>query len=262
MKRVRLDDELIAQGLCADRDEALRFCMAGLVSGPGVRYSSPATKVEPGVALHVKGRIPYVGRGGFKLAGALDAFGVDPRGCSCLDIGCSTGGFTDCLLQRGADHVVSVDVGRAQFDWSLRNDPRVTLLERTNIVELPSIGYTSSFDLAVCDVSFTSIRTILAAVIDVLRPGATFVTLVKPQFEAAPADVGEGGIVRDPAVHVRVLHECLDYVSAHGLAPHDICASPITGAKGNREFFLLGTRVDDETSSMHVDDLKRKAENL
>lgn len=262
MKRVRLDDELIAQGLCADRDEALRFCMAGLVSGPGVRYSSPATKVEPGVSLHVKGRIPYVGRGGFKLAGALDAFGVDPTGCSCLDIGCSTGGFTDCLLQRGAAHVVSVDVGRAQFDWSLRNDSRVTLLERTNIVDLPSLGYTSSFDLAVCDVSFTSIRTILAAVIDVLRPGATFVTLVKPQFEAAPDDVGEGGIVRDPAVHVRVLHECLDYVSAHGLDPHDVCASPITGAKGNREFFLVGTRAGGAISLARVDDLKRKAENL
>ena len=141
MKRVRLDDELISQGICDNRADALRTLMAGLVSSGGERLTSPGLKVQPGIELHVKGRIPYVGRGGLKLAGALDHFNVDPSGLSCVDVGCSTGGFTDCLLKRGAAHVISVDVGRAQFDWSLRQDERVVLLERTNMVDLPSMGY-------------------------------------------------------------------------------------------------------------------------
>ena len=242
MARVRLDDELISQGICENRADALRTLMAGLVSSGGERLSSPGQMVKPGIELHVKGRIPYVGRGGLKLAGALDAFGVDPAGLSCLDVGCSTGGFTDCLLKRGARHVVSVDVGRAQFDWSLRNDPRVTLLERTNIVDVPAQGHAHSIDLAVCDVSFTSIRTVLPAVLELISEDGAFLTLVKPQFEAAPDEVGEGGIVRDPAVHRRVLLESVELFAASGLAPLDVCASPIKGAKGNREFFLLGAR--------------------
>lgn len=141
MKRVRLDDELISQGICADRADAPRTLMAGLVSSGGERLTSPGLKVMPGLPLHVKGRIPYVGRGGLKLEGALDAFGINPTGLACLDVGCSTGGFTDCLLKRGAATVVSVDVGRAQFDWSLRQDDRVTLHERTNVTQLPELGY-------------------------------------------------------------------------------------------------------------------------
>ncbi len=267
MKRVRLDDELIAQGLCVDRDEALRFCMAGLVSSGGERLESPALRVTPGCDLHVKGKIPYVGRGGIKLAGALDIFAVDPTDLSCLDIGCSTGGFTDCLLQRGAARVVAVDVGRAQFAWNLRNDDRVTLLERTNIVDVPGLGYSGAFDLAVCDVSFTSIHTVLPAVLDLLDVHGRFLTLVKPQFEAMPHEVGEGGVVRDPAVHARVLSDAVKLFASSGLYPVDICASPIHGAKGNREFFLLGDRAafDASTSeqrSLQVDALKRKAGSL
>lgn len=242
MARVRLDDELISQGICENRADALRTLMAGLVSSGGERLSSPGMMVKPGIELHVKGRIPYVGRGGLKLAGALDAFQVDPSGLSCLDVGCSTGGFTDCLLKRGADHVLSVDVGRAQFDWSLRQDERVTLLERTNIVDVPGLGHRSSVDLAVCDVSFTSIATILPAVLELLTPDGAFLTLVKPQFEAPQSEVGEGGVVRDPAVHARVLLDAVDLFRGNGLAPLGLCASPITGAKGNREFFLLGAR--------------------
>ena len=240
MARVRLDDELVAQGLCADCDEALRILMEGRVSSGGERLTSPGLKVEPGLELHVKGRSPYVGRGGIKLEGALDACGVDPAGRSCVDIGCSTGGFTDCLLKHGAASVLAVDVGRAQFDWGLRNDPRVTLLERTNIVDVPAMGYGGMFDLAVCDVSFTSIRNILPAVLRLLAPGGLFLTLVKPQFEAAPTDVGEGGVVRDPAVRARALADVIALFDASGLAPLRACASPIAGAKGNREFFLLG----------------------
>lgn len=242
MARVRLDDELVNQGICVDRADALRTLMAGLVSSGGERLTSPGMNVKPGISLHVKGRLPYVGRGGLKLAGALDALPCDPMGLRCLDIGCSTGGFTDCLLKRGAAHVTSVDVGRAQFDWGLRNDDRVTLLERTNIVDLPEQGYRGAFDLAVCDVSFTSIETIIPAVLDLLSDDASFLTLVKPQFEAPAAEVGEGGVVRDPAVRARVLAWAVDLFASHGLAPVDICPSPITGAKGNREFFLLGVR--------------------
>ena len=144
--------------------------MAGLVSSGGERLTSPGLKVMPGLPLHVKGRIPYVGRGGLKLEGALDAFGINPTGLACLDVGCSTGGFTDCLLKRGAATVVSVDVGRAQFDWSLRQDDRVTLHERTNVTQLPELGYAGAIDLAVCDVSFTSIANIIDAVLACLAP--------------------------------------------------------------------------------------------
>ncbi|MDY2778105.1 MAG: TlyA family RNA methyltransferase [Collinsella sp.] len=243
MRRVRLDDELISQGICENRADALRTLMAGLVSSGGERLTSPGLKVEPGLALHVKGRIPYVGRGGLKLAGALDAFSIDPAGLDCLDVGCSTGGFTDCLLKRGARSVIAVDVGRAQFDWSLRQDPRVTLLERTNVVNLPELGYASAADLSVCDVSFTSIEVVLDAVLSVLRPDGRFLTLVKPQFEASAEEVGEGGIVRDPRVHARVLRNCIELFARKGLYPVDVCASPIRGTKGNREFFLLGDRT-------------------
>lgn len=267
MKRVRLDDELIAQGLCVDRDEALRFCMAGLVSAEGKRLESPALRVLPGCELHVKGKIPYVGRGGIKLAGALDTFDVDPQGLRCLDIGCSTGGFTDCLLQRGAARVVAVDVGRAQFAWSLRNDDRVTLLERTNIVDLPALGYDGAFDLAVCDVSFTSIRTILPAVLELLSCNGRFLTLVKPQFEAPSIEVGEGGVVRDPRVHARVLANTIELFAHNGLFPVDICASPIHGAKGNREFFLLGDRAAFRSISplkltSQIENLNRKVGSI
>ena len=241
MKRVRLDDELIAQGICVDRADALRTLMAGDVSARGERLTSPGMKVEPGIDLHVKGRLPYVGRGGLKLEGALDALGVDPKGCSCADIGCSTGGFTDCLLKRGARRVVAVDVGRAQLAWALRCDERVELLERTNVVDLPGLGYRACCDLVVCDVSFTSIERIIDAVVQLLRPGGTFLTLVKPQFEAAPEDVGEGGVVRDPAVRRAVLERVLACFAERGLVPQGVCVSPITGAKGNVEFFMLGT---------------------
>lgn len=258
MKRRRLDEELVAQGICPDSDDALRICMAGLVSYRGERLTSPAVKVPVDAELHVKNRIPYVGRGGFKLAGALDAFGVDPSGLRCLDIGCSTGGFTDCLLQRGAARVLSVDVGRAQFDWRLRNDARVTLLERTNIVSVPEMGYAGTIDLAVCDVSFTSISVILPATIELLGPRGRFVTLVKPQFEARPEEVGEGGVVSDPAVHARVLRQAIRLFEDSGLDPFDICASPIKGAKGNREFFLYGIkRMADEAPSVPSDHVER-----
>lgn len=267
MKRVRLDDELVAHGICQDKADALRTLMAGLVSARGERLTSPGQLVVPGIELHVKGRSAYVGRGGLKLAGALDSFQVDPADLSCLDVGCSTGGFTDCLLQRGAARVLSVDVGRAQFAWSLRNDGRVTLLERTNIADLPALGYTGCCDLAVCDVSFTSVEHVLPAVLAALNGEGRFLTLVKPQFEAAPEDVGAGGVVSDPAVWARVLQRNIHLFAENGLFPVDICASPIKGAKGNHEFFLLGDRArfaatQPQELSAHIRTLEEKAGRL
>ena len=239
-KKHRLDEELVSRGLFSSRDDAMRAVLAGEVSTSGRRMESPGEQVRPGIELHVKGRLPYVGRGGLKLERGLDSFGVDPTGMSCLDVGCSTGGFTDCLLKRGAASVLSVDVGYAQFDWSLREDPRVDLRERTNMVDLPDDDNRSTIDLAVCDVSFTSVLTVLPAVRALLRAGGTFVTLVKPQFEAAREDVGEGGIVRDPAVRGAAVEKVRSAFEEAGLSVIGTCESPITGAKGNVEFLLAG----------------------
>lgn len=240
--RPRLDEELVRQGLFRDRDEAMRSVMAGEVSTTDRRLTSPGQRVRPGIELHVRGRVPYVSRGGLKLERGLDALGVDPTGLACLDVGCSTGGFTDCLLRRGAASVLAVDVGYAQFDWSLRNDPRVTLLERTNACDLAGTGRAGTIGLAVCDVSFTSVRAMLPAVSELLCERGSFLTLVKPQFEVGREEVGEGGVVRDPAAWLRALTSVAGEFPAHGLAPLAACASPITGHKGNHEFLLLGAK--------------------
>lgn len=217
----------------------MRAVMAGEVSTTDRRLTAPGEQVAPGIELHVRGRIPYVSRGGLKLEGGLDHFGVDATGYACLDVGCSTGGFTDCLLRHGAACVVAVDVGYAQFDWSLRQDERVTLYERTNVVDLPALT-DQRFDLAVCDVSFTSVVTILPAVVSLLAPHGMFLTLVKPQFEAPREDVGEGGIVRDPEVRQAALEKVRSAFEEAGLHVVGSCESPITGHKGNVEFLLLG----------------------
>lgn len=240
-KRRRLDAELVDQGFFSTTDEALRAVLAGEVSTTDRRLTSAGEQVPCGIELHVKGRAAFVSRGGLKLERGLTSFGVDPTGLDCLDVGCSTGGFTDCLLRHGAASVVSVDVGYAQFSWALRQDARVRLLERTNIVDVPALLGGAVVDLAVCDVSFTSVLTVLPAVLELLRPGGSFLTLVKPQFEAAREDVGSGGVVRDPAVRAA----CVDRVAAAfeeaGLSVRGTCESPITGHKGNVEYLLLGT---------------------
>ena len=242
-KKRRLDEELVEQGFFASTDEALRAIMAGEVSTSDRRMSSAGERVPIGLPLHVRGQGAFVSRGGLKLERGLDYFGVDPTGLECLDVGCSTGGFTDCLLRRGASRVTSVDVGYAQFDWGLRQDARVTLLERTNIVDVPGIVGPGSFDLAVCDVSFTSVTTVLPAVLELLKAErSAFLTLVKPQFEAAREDVGEGGVVRDQAVRDAAVARVRAAFEAGGLAVQGVCESPIHGAKGNVEYLLYGTR--------------------
>ena len=241
-KRHRLDAELVDQGFFATKDEALRAVMAGEVSTSDRRLTSPGEQVPCGIELHVRGRASFVSRGGLKLERGLEAFGVDPAGLACLDVGCSTGGFTDCLLRHGAASVLSVDVGYAQFDWSLRQDARVRLLERTNIVDVPGIVGSGVIDLAVCDVSFTSVLTVLPAVLELLSPTGAFLTLVKPQFECPREVVGEGGIVRDEAARLAALKRISAAFEAAGLAVQGTCQSPITGHKGNVEYLLYGTR--------------------
>ena len=241
-RKRRLDEELVANGFFHTRDEALRAVMAGEVSTSDRRLERAGEQVVPGIELHVRGRGRFVSRGGLKLEGGLDHFGLDVDGLSCLDVGCSTGGFTDCLLTRGAASVCAVDVGYAQFDWGLRTDGRVTLFERTNVCDLPALVGEATFDLAVSDVSFTSVLTIAPAVLQLLRPGGTFLTLVKPQFEAAREDVGPKGVVTDEAIR----RACVDRVGRGltdlGFAVQGVCDSPIKGAKGNREYLLLALR--------------------
>jgi len=186
--------------------------------------------------------MPYVSRGGFKLAGALDHFHIDPTGLECLDIGASTGGFTDCLLQRGAAHVWAIDVGHGQLDWKLRNDPRVVVREGVNARYLRPADFPQRFDLAVCDASFISATMLIPAIVPLLTPTGAMIVLVKPQFEAGKGQVGKGGIVRDPAVHRAACDRVRASVEALGFSA-DVIDSPIEGAEGNREFLLYARPV-------------------
>ena len=234
--RVRLDQALVAQGLVASRQRAQAMVRAGLVRVAGAVVDRPDQMVDPSVPLGLDHAKAYVSRGGEKLAAALDAFGIDPAGRACLDVGASTGGFTDILLQRGAARVMAVDVGYGQLAWSLRQDPRVTVLERVNIRHLEHLPFPA--DLAVIDVSFISLRLVLPRVRDLLSPPAEVVALVKPQFEVGKGAVGKGGIVRDPEQHRRVLSELRQFAKESGYERAAEIPSPILGAKGNREFLL------------------------
>lgn len=240
-RRHRLDQELVDQGLFATTQDAMRAVMAGEVFTTDRRLTSPGEQVKRGIELHVRGRIPFVSRGGVKLQHGLDELGLDVRGRDCLDIGCSTGGFTDCLLRNGAATVLAVDVGYAQFDWSLRQDPRVTLVERTNVVDLPLHELAHPVDVAVCDVSFTSVLAVLPAVVALLRPWGRFLTLVKPQFEAPREEVGEGGVVRSESVRLAALERVRNGLEQAGFHIEGSCTSPIRGRKGNEEYLLLAT---------------------
>jgi 23S rRNA (cytidine1920-2'-O)/16S rRNA (cytidine1409-2'-O)-methyltransferase len=234
--RVRLDQVLVAQGLVPSRQRAQAMVRAGLVRVAGALAERPDQMVDPGVSIGLDHAKAYVSRGGDKLAAALDAFGIDPAGRVCLDVGASTGGFTDILLQRGAARVMAVDVGYGQLAWSLRQDPRVTVLERVNIRHLERLPIPA--DLAVIDVSFISLRLVLPRVRDLLSPPAEVVALVKPQFEVGKGAVGKGGIVRDPEQHRRVLSELRQFAEESGYQVAAEIPSPILGAKGNREFLL------------------------
>jgi 23S rRNA (cytidine1920-2'-O)/16S rRNA (cytidine1409-2'-O)-methyltransferase len=234
--RVRLDQALVAQGLVPSRQRAQAMVRAGLVRVAGAVADRPDQMVDPSVSLGLEHAKAYVSRGGDKLEAALDAFDVDPAGRVCLDVGASTGGFTDILLQRGAARVIAVDVGYGQLAWSLRQDRRVTVLERVNIRHLDRLPIPA--DLAVIDVSFISLRLVLPRVRELLSPPGEVVALVKPQFEVGKGAVGKGGVVRDPEQHRRVLSELRQFAEESGYEVAAEIPSPILGAKGNREFLL------------------------
>lgn len=211
--------------------------MEGLVFTSSARIDKPSSSLPESAALEVRGRLPYVGRGGVKLAHALDTFGLSTEGLTTLDVGASTGGFTDCLLQRGALRVYALDVGYGQLDYRLRQDRRVAVLEKRNARY--SFPLPEQVDLATVDVSFISVRLVLPSVLEHLREKCYLVVLIKPQFEAGKNEVGRGGVIKDPQVHARVLGQTILWAVDRGLRVRNLCASPILGDAGNREFFLL-----------------------
>jgi len=241
--RRRLDAELVRRGLATSRTEARSAVRDGLVRIGGRVAEKPSTLVQPAEPVELVGPTRrFVSRGGEKLDAALDRFRVDPAGRECLDVGASTGGFTDCLLHRGAAHVVAVDVGYGQLAWSLRSDPRVTALDRTNARDLGPEDLPFAPSLIVSDVSFISSTLVVAALARVAATSADLVLLVKPQFEAGRKDVGRGGVVRDTAAWRRVIERVIEACEASGLTPVGVMPSPLRGPAGNVEFPLHAIR--------------------
>lgn len=236
-KSERADALLTIRGLCESREQAKRLILAGEVRSNGHLIAKPSTKLPPDAPLEVKQKPRYVGRGGLKLEGALDAFAIDPCGWVCLDVGASTGGFTDCLLQRGALRVHAVDVGTNQLVWKLRNDPRVIVREQFNARHMVAADLGETVRLAVMDLSFISLTKVLPAVFPVLADGGSVVCLIKPQFELRREDVGNGGIVREAALHQQAIEKIRRFVTEeHGREWRGLIGSPITGTDGNHEF--------------------------
>ncbi len=236
MAKKRLDVLLVERALVESRRRAQALILAGDVTVNGNRVDKAGTLIADDAGITLRAPLKYVGRGGLKLEGALDAFGVEPRGRTCADIGASTGGFTDCLLQRGAVRVYAVDVGYGQLAWKLRSDMRVVVLDRVNIRHLDALP--ELIDLAVIDVAFISLTLVLPVARRLLTPRGEIVALVKPQFEAGRAQVGKGGIVRDARVHRAVIEKIAQFAMENDLRVRGICRSPIAGADGNVEFFV------------------------
>jgi 23S rRNA (cytidine1920-2'-O)/16S rRNA (cytidine1409-2'-O)-methyltransferase len=238
----RLDQALVDRGMAADLKEARALVLAGKVLSGDTLLQQPAAKLAEDAPLRLRGVKAQVSRAGAKLAAALDASGLPIEGRRCLDLGASTGGFTDLLLQRGALHVIAVEKGSQQLDWKLRQDPRVDSRERTDALALQAEDLGAPIGFACADLSFTSTKPFLPLLARLLPVGAGWVILVKPQFEAGLAEVGAGGIVRDDEVRARVLAELEAAARAAGLQPHGHLESPVPGAKGNREWLLWGRR--------------------
>ena len=235
--KIRADRLLVDRGLAESREQAQVLIMEGVVYIPSGRVLKAGSTLPADVELEVKGRLPFVSRGGVKLAHALDQFHLDVTGLTALDVGASTGGFTDCLLQRGAERVYAVDVGHGQMSYTLRQDQRVIVIEKTNArhpFELPE-----TVDLVTMDVSFISLTLVIPEAVRHLKPGCLIAALVKPQFEAPKGQVGRGGVIKDPAVHAAVLGKMVNWAVGQGLRVRDMCRSPIQGDAGNREFFIL-----------------------
>ena len=234
--RQRLDVLLVELGLADTREKARALIMAGAVLVNDEPATKPGKEVSVASDVRLRAQLPYVSRGGLKLEAALDAFDITTDGVTAVDVGASTGGFTDCLLQRGAAQVVAIDVGYGQFAWKLRQDERVTVLERTNVRYMSGIPDGRLADLAVVDVSFIGLELVLPPVASFLVDGGSAIVLIKPQFEAGRDQVGKGGVVRDPAVHEAVLRRVLTWAEQHGWEIRGLIASPVVGSKGNVEF--------------------------
>jgi len=239
--KLRIDQLLVSRGLVESREKAQALILAGYVLINGQKADKPGHSVSADASIEILERMPYVSRGGYKLAAALDHFHIEVTGKICLDVGASTGGFTDCLLQRGAAKVWAVDVGHGQLDWKLRNDPRVTVREGVNARYLKPEDFPERFDLATCDASFISTTLLIPAIVPLLAPRGEMVLLVKPQFEVERHQVGKGGIVREPELHAAACNRIRAAVEHHGFHV-TIIDSPILGAEGNREFLLYASR--------------------
>ena len=244
----RIDLLLVERSLAASSQRAQALLMAGRVSVDGRTVDKAGALVDSGASIEVEVPFPYVGRGGIKLAHALGAFELEVRGAAALDVGASTGGFTDCLLQSGAARVYALDVGRGQLDERLRRDPRVVVMERVNArypFELPE-----PVNVATVDVSFISLTRVLPSVAGHVRSGGHIIALVKPQFEAQRRQVGQGGVVRDPQTHAAVLARMIVWVIGHGFRLRGLTPSPLLGDAGNREFFLLLEKAGDAEAAL------------
>ena len=236
---------MVNQGITDSRNRAQALIMAGNILVDGHPVDKPGTRIPADALLTQRGPSnPYVSRGGLKIQAALEGFGLDVTDSVCMDVGASTGGFTDCLLQKGACHVFAVDVGYGQLAWQLRQDPRVTLLERTNIRYLSPELIHRPIDLITIDVSFISLKLVIPAVLRFLKNEGKILALIKPQFEVGKGQVGKGGVVRSPPMHEAVIDELTQFFKASGLDRRGILPSPILGPKGNREFTIWLTPVD------------------
>jgi 23S rRNA (cytidine1920-2'-O)/16S rRNA (cytidine1409-2'-O)-methyltransferase len=238
-QKERLDLLMVERELASDQQQALRLIMAGQVLVAGKKVDKPGTRVPVTAELTVQEPPVYASRGGIKLEAALDAFGLDVKGWIAADVGASTGGFTDCLLQRGARRVYAIDVGYGQLAWKLRQDPRVVVMDRTNARHLEKLA--EPVDLATIDASFISLKLIIPAAVGWLKERGQIVALIKPQFEAKQQQVEKGGVVRDPEVHRTVLHDLIDWAAAQGLGIGGLLRSPLTGPAGNVEFLVHWT---------------------
>jgi 23S rRNA (cytidine1920-2'-O)/16S rRNA (cytidine1409-2'-O)-methyltransferase len=252
MAKARLDQLLVDGGHAESKTKAQAIILAGTVYVRGQKVDKPGTLVAEDAEIEVRGeKLPYVSRGGVKLAGALDGFAVDPRGLRCLDVGASTGGFTDCLLQRGATHVVAVDVGYGQLAQKLRDDPRVTNLERTNARTLEPSQIGGVADLTVVDASFIGLGKLAEAIARCTREGGTLVALIKPQFEVGRAEASRGrGVVRDEGVRAEAIADARASLESHGFVVRAEADCVIAGPKGNREAFVLATREGPRLESV------------
>ncbi len=262
MGRRRLDAELVRRGMAGTREEAQEAVRAGHVMVRGAPATKSTTLVGADEALVLAGPArPFVSRGGEKLAAALDAFAIDPTGRECLDAGASTGGFTDCLLQRGARRVVALDVGSGQLAWELRTDPRVTVMEKTNVRELRPALLPYRPSLVTADLSFISLRLAAGPLVLATEPLADLVFLTKPQFEVGRDEVGSGGVVRDPALWRRAIEDASDAIEAAGAGSLGVIVSPVKGPAGNVEF-LLHARTATEPGGLAIDEAIEAAGKL